>query len=74
MAIRLPACADDSTKRYPRTLTEAFGPDARSACPIERSHRDAYTRADRAVAWLIAAVTLLLTVLSLAGQLPGGGA
>jgi len=38
---------DPITYRYPRTLNEAFGPDADGANPIDREHSDA--KVDRPV-------------------------
>ena len=59
------------TRKYPRTLTEAFGPYAHGSQIIERQPTH---RADAIVlaASLVAAVVLL--IIALAGWLPGGAA
>ncbi|MBB1161496.1 hypothetical protein [Aquariibacter albus] len=43
---------DELTYRHPRTLVEAFGPDARTACAIETPSDDALGAAKALTHWL----------------------
>lgn len=58
---------DPMTYRHPRTLVEAFGPDARTACAIEK-HDDALGAAKALthwVCWLSAAAVALAALVLL---------
>lgn len=49
-----------NTRRFPRTLLEAFGTDARSACAIERPEGRAY-----GLAWWVCMCLIAVTTLAL---------
>lgn len=53
MSLNLPQTKRDAlTYRHPRTQVEAFGPDARTACAIEKPSDDALGAAKALTHWL----------------------
>ena len=57
---------NDTTKRYPRTLTEAFGP---ATSPLEAADEPLFDRNDRIVLWGVGVVAVAVFVLCLIGVL-----
>ena len=62
----------NTTRRYPRTLTEAFGPYANSSQLY--TERDTMHRDDKIVVAVGAIALVAVLVLSLFKALPGGAA
>lgn len=64
---------DPLTYRHPRTLVEAFGPDARTACALEKPSDDALGAAKALTHWLcgvsMVAVVALMVVALMVGVL-----
>ena len=60
-----------NTRKYPRTLEEAFGPYARG--PVVEP-TDQMPKADAAVLWICCAAAAVVAVLAILNMLPGAGA
>lgn len=61
---------NDTTRRYPRTLEEAFGPYQRG--PVHEQNEQRMDPADKLVITVCALASVFMIVMMLAGWLPGG--
>lgn len=63
---------NDTTRRYPRTLEQAFGPYQRG--PVHEQNKQPMDPADKLVITVCALISAAMLFMMLAGWLPGGAA
>jgi hypothetical protein len=65
---------NETTYRYPRTLQEAFGPDAHGGQVVPMDAPEPMPKADKIVTIASIIGLVVVAVMAVAGWLPGGAA